>query len=217
MIGPAAQTRVFDSPGRTGTLTLPEIDDVLESLLGPLLVATVGQLVYETPVAVRPHGDVPESPFQTPFVGYNAYVPVYYRRRYPELKKPLGDLRKYRGLELSNGLRVLLVSDPRSAVCAASMDANVGHCAIPEDNPGMAHLCEHVLSKGSRKYPIEIEFYSGMLEALDRFIDTFISPLFTANAVGNEVQAVDSECRNYQKDDGRRTRLSHGRPASLSP
>lgn len=33
---------------------------------------------------------------------------------------------QYRGLELKNGLRVLLISDPKADKSAASMDVNVG-------------------------------------------------------------------------------------------
>lgn len=33
---------------------------------------------------------------------------------------------QYRGLELTNGLRVLLISDPKTDKSAASLDVNVG-------------------------------------------------------------------------------------------
>lgn len=37
---------------------------------------------------------------------------------------------QYRGLELSNGLRMLLISDPHTDKSAASMDVNVGMYCI---------------------------------------------------------------------------------------
>ncbi|KAK0401504.1 hypothetical protein QR680_015826 [Steinernema hermaphroditum] len=76
------------------------------------------------------------------------------RKRYGHIKRP-DDRRKYRGLEFSNGLRVLLVSDRSKTTCAAAVDVHVGSCADPEDVPGMAHLCEHLLLEGSEKYPMD--------------------------------------------------------------
>ncbi|KAK0405859.1 hypothetical protein QR680_018242 [Steinernema hermaphroditum] len=151
-------------------------------------------------------------------------------RRYDEIKRPY-DPRKYRGLELSNGLRVLLVSDPSETTCGASMDVQVGSRADPEDIPGMAHLCEHLLFQGSEKYPMDnglmnlvkrsggdlnghtedywtnfhLEVHPKHLkEALDRLIHIFISPLFAEHIISSEIESVDSEFRNYEKNDVRR-------------
>ncbi|KAK0417277.1 hypothetical protein QR680_012920 [Steinernema hermaphroditum] len=55
---------------------------------------------------------------------------------------------------------LLLMTDPSSTGCAASMDMHVANCADPEEIAGMAHFCEHVLFHGSRKYPAENEIYS---------------------------------------------------------
>ncbi|KAK0406684.1 hypothetical protein QR680_018733 [Steinernema hermaphroditum] len=156
-------------------------------------------------------------------------------KRYPDIEKISTDNRQYRGLELPNGLKVLLISDPSKSSCAASMDVHVGSCADPENIPGMAHLCEHMLYQGSAKYPAENDQssfvqrcggYRGAFtqnewtyyffeiprisfqEALDRFVHLFISPLFTESSIEGEVEAVDSEFRNGQKrDDIRMARL----------
>jgi insulysin len=47
-------------------------------------------------------------------------------RRYDNITKSAEDKRTYRGLELINGLRVLLVSDAETDKSAAAMDVNVG-------------------------------------------------------------------------------------------
>ncbi|VDN41544.1 unnamed protein product [Gongylonema pulchrum] len=65
---------------------------------------------------------------------------------------------QYRGLELANGLRVLLVSDPETDKSAASLDVNVGHLMDPWELPGLAHFCEHMLFMGTDKYPSENEY-----------------------------------------------------------
>ncbi|KAK0416140.1 hypothetical protein QR680_012312 [Steinernema hermaphroditum] len=148
-------------------------------------------------------------------------------KRFVDIKKNSKDPCEYRGLELRNGLRVLLVTNPSSTGCAASMDVHVGNCADPEEIAGMAHLCEHVLLRGSRKYPTKNEIYNfGVYRngstnyewtnyrlgaspacfkaSLDRFAHMFISPLFDGDSIEHEVEAVDSEFRNYQKKDSRR-------------
>jgi len=47
-------------------------------------------------------------------------------RRYDNITKSAEDKQNYRGLELTNGLRVLLVSDAETDKSAAAMDVNVG-------------------------------------------------------------------------------------------
>jgi hypothetical protein len=48
------------------------------------------------------------------------------KARHENIIKSAEDKRLYRGLELHNGMRVLLVSDPTTDKSAASMDVNVG-------------------------------------------------------------------------------------------
>lgn len=48
-------------------------------------------------------------------------------RRVDNIVKSDGDSRSYRGLELSNHLKVLLVSDPTTDKSAAAMDINIGN------------------------------------------------------------------------------------------
>ncbi|PIO64197.1 peptidase, M16 family, partial [Teladorsagia circumcincta] len=81
----------------------------------------------------------------------------------------------YRGLELTNGLRVLLVSDPTTDRAAAAMDVNVGSLMDPWEIQGLAHFCEHMLFLGTEKYPLENEFY--------------------------KVQTIESELSKYLNDD----------------
>ncbi|KAL3656843.1 hypothetical protein V7S43_018299 [Phytophthora oleae] len=108
------------------------------------------------------------------------------------------------------------------------MDVRVGFHSDPEELPGLAHFCEHMLFLGTEKYPDENSyslflsarggssnaFTSGrdtnfyfdvgaahLHEALDRFAQFFIAPLFTASATEREMNAVDSESTNYLQDD----------------
>lgn len=55
------------------------------------------------------------------------------------------DDRSYRLIKLENGLQALLISDPASDKAAASLNVGVGHLSDPDDRPGLAHFCEHLL------------------------------------------------------------------------
>ncbi|KAK6060906.1 peptidase, M16 family [Cooperia oncophora] len=141
-------------------------------------------------------------------------------QRYDDIVKSPSDQREYRGLELTNGLRVLLVSDPTTEISAAAMDVNVGSLMDPWELQGLAHFCEHMLFLGTDKYPKEDEYMSfisengGMYnattdndhttfffnikpeklkEALDRFVQFFLAPKFTPSMTEREVWTIESE------------------------
>ncbi|CRK98493.1 CLUMA_CG011850, isoform A, partial [Clunio marinus] len=140
--------------------------------------------------------------------------------RYDDIVKSQEDKRLYRGLKLSNGMKVLLVSDATTDKSAACLCVEVGHMSDPTEIPGIAHFCEHMLFLGTKKYPDE-NGYSSFLsknggtsnaatypdvtkyyfdvvpekldEALDRFSQFFLAPLFTESATLREINAVNSE------------------------
>lgn len=72
------------------------------------------------------------------------------------IKKRSGDLRDYRAITLSNGIRTLLISDPSTTRSAAAIDVHVGSMMDPVDIPGLAHFCEHMSFLGTEKYPGEV-------------------------------------------------------------
>lgn len=154
---------------------------------------------------------------------------------YNDIKKSQIDKRDYRGLLLSNHMRVLLISDPTTDKSSASMDINVGFMCDPKNIPGLAHFCEHMLFLGTEKYPLENEYNKFLSQnggssnaytqaehtnyyfdiapeelhgALDRFAQFFLSPLFTDSATEREVNAVNSENdKNIQNDNWRLLQL----------
>ncbi|KAJ8317306.1 hypothetical protein KUTeg_005210 [Tegillarca granosa] len=133
-------------------------------------------------------------------------------RDHREIVKSPEDKRRYRGLELNNGLKILLVS----------------HMMDPRDIQGLAHFCEHMLFLGTEKYQEENAYSKFLNEhggssnaytssehtnfffdvapehldgALDRFAQFFLCPLFTESASDREVNAVNSENdKNLQSD-----------------
>ena len=149
-------------------------------------------------------------------------------------KRP-GDEREVRALVLDNGLEVLLVSDPKMQKSAAALDVAVGSMEDPRNGLGQAHFLEHLLFLGTKKYP-DVEEYSEYLAAnggsgnaytadentnyqlevnhdalqgaLDRFAQFFIEPLFDAEFVERERNAVNSEHqKNVQSDGWRRNQV----------
>ena len=64
---------------------------------------------------------------------------------------PFSSVRTYRNIELSNGLKVLLVQDKRAlqSTAAISIDG-AGQFSEPKEIPGLAHLMEHIVLSSSR-------------------------------------------------------------------
>lgn len=137
----------------------------------------------------------------------------------PSLKE-----RKEMKVRLENGLEVLIISDPGANTSAAALAVEAGYFDDPEEYPGMAHFCEHMLFMGSKKYPDENGFWKKITnanglanaytkedrtvymfssnhdsfkEVLDIYAQFFIDPLFKENAVKRELLAVNQE---YEKN-----------------
>ncbi|MDG3088709.1 insulinase family protein [Vibrio hannami] len=146
------------------------------------------------------------------------------------------DTNQYRYLTLSNGLRTLLIQDSAATKSAAALAVRVGHFDDPSDRQGLAHYLEHMLFLGTEKYPKTGEFQAfisqhggtnnawtgtentcfffditpkAFEQALDRFSQFFVAPLFNSEALDKERQAVDSEYRLKLNDDMRRLYQVH--------
>lgn len=52
------------------------------------------------------------------------------KKRHENIIKSSEDKRDYRGLELSNGMKVILVSDPSTDKSAAALSVNIGTSII---------------------------------------------------------------------------------------
>ncbi|XP_070539954.1 insulin-degrading enzyme-like [Ptychodera flava] len=145
-----------------------------------------------------------------------------------DIVKSEEDKREYRGLLLKNNMKVVLISDSTTDKSSAAMDVHVGCLSDPDNIPGLAHFCEHMLFLGTEKYPSENEYTQFLSEhggfsnaftgaedtnyyfdvshehlkgALDRFAQFFLCPLFNEDAKGREVNAVESENHKNLKSD----------------
>lgn len=144
--------------------------------------------------------------------------------------------RKTLKLRLANGLKVYLISDKKADKSAASLGVLAGSWDDPVQYPGMAHFCEHMLFKGSKKYPEESGYFKFIFdnsgtpnaftapdrtvymfsinhqafeEALDRLSHFFKDPLFDTSHIAKELFAVDQEhSKNIENDPRRKYMIS---------
>lgn len=135
------------------------------------------------------------------------------------IKSPV-DKRQYAYMELENGMRFVLVSDPEATQSAAALAVEAGSFQEPLNQQGLAHYLEHMLFLGTDKYPDPDEYgkfvaqYGGSSnaytasdhtnyvvtvdnvafdEALARFSDFFKSPTLDPQYSDKERHAVHSE------------------------
>ncbi len=155
-----------------------------------------------------------------------------------DVVKSPNDRRQYRYLTLDNEMRVLLVSDPDADKAAASLVVFRGSYDDPPEYPGLAHFLEHMLFIATEKYP-DVDGYQEFISkhggssnaytagnhtnfffdiqpeqfqaAMDRFSQFFISPLFDAEYVDREKNAVQSEYQLQLKADEWRGQAALGR------
>ncbi|KAE9621676.1 putative insulysin [Lupinus albus] len=146
-----------------------------------------------------------------------------------EIVKARTDKRYYKSIILPNSLQLLLIIDPDTDKCAASMNVGVGSFSDPSGLEGLAHFLEHMLFYKSEKYPVEDSYSKyitehggstnaftaseqtnyyfdvnkdGFEEALDRFAQFFTKPLMPPDATMREIKAVDSENQKNLLSDG---------------
>ncbi len=154
----------------------------------------------------------------------------------PPLERAAGDQHEVRHLVLDNGLKVVLLSDPKLNVSSAALAVGVGSLADPPQRQGLAHFLEHMLFLGTEKYPDVTDFdaylqrnsgrnnaytaddrtnyhleirHAAFEGALDRFSQFFIAPRFDARFTEREMNAVASEHqKNLENDLWRENQLA---------
>jgi len=74
------------------------------------------------------------------------------------IKLAINDKRNIKGIILKNGIKVILVSDPKINKSACCVGVKAGH--YDDEFSGCAHFLEHLLFMGSEKYPDSRDFSS---------------------------------------------------------
>lgn len=136
--------------------------------------------------------------------------------------------RKTSKIRLSNNLEAWIISDPLAEQSAGALSVNIGSWQDPIEYPGTAHFLEHMLFLGTKKYPVEDEFMSFIsqgggqtnaytftdrtvyafsichekfVQAVDRFAQFFIDPLFNPSGLQREIHAINQENdKNLEND-----------------
>lgn len=147
---------------------------------------------------------------------------------YMKLQQPAkGDPRLYQLAALPNGIQALVIQQPGVQLATIATAVAVGQYSDPAEFLGLAHLTEHAVFLGTKKYPEETGFdeflsrhggqtnaytatdatvYYAQLapdafeEGLDRLSDFFHAPLMNISSVWDEVRAVVSEHSNNRHD-----------------
>lgn len=138
------------------------------------------------------------------------------------------DHRKYCHLVLPNGMRIFLIENNRSQTASAHLNVEAGSLDEPDSFPGLAHFLEHMVFKGSKKYPDVHEYqtfiqthggiYNGCTKeenteftfsighehfesTLDRLSEFFTNPILDESASSAEIQIVHEEFeRDFSQD-----------------
>uniref|UniRef100_A0A915JJL1 Uncharacterized protein n=1 Tax=Romanomermis culicivorax TaxID=13658 RepID=A0A915JJL1_ROMCU len=149
------------------------------ALLPPFLFTLLPYLVY----GQNPYGSIIESETVKSDLIAEIFNNV--------TKSPSDQDRSYRGLILSNGLRIMLISEPKTNFSAAAM-------AYPDKSIFWNFIdkfggTKNAMTSEDRTTYIFSIASSHFEEALDMWAQFFISPLFKESEVFKEVEAVNSE------------------------
>ncbi|TGZ51846.1 Insulin-degrading enzyme [Temnothorax longispinosus] len=146
--------------------------------------------------------------------------------RFNDIKRADNDHKLYKDLVLSNKMKILLISDSKTGISFAAMNVNIeikyvtGYNCDTWPLLGLAHLCEHMLSMGTKKFSAQDDYDMYVSQsngqqnamtslnstnyyftvtpdklngALDRFAQFFIAPLFDEDLIETAIHNIDSE------------------------
>ena len=135
---------------------------------------------------------------------------------------------KYSQIKLDNGINVIIQQDPLTTMADVVFVVNAGS-ALDGKHQGLAHLLEHMMFQGSKKYPSVSGFKSfidqaggstnaftepeytlynmsmnanSLKEGLDRFASTVADPMFDEKGIQKEKKSVHEEYLLSKNQDG---------------
>jgi insulysin len=78
--------------------------------------------------------------------------------KYFDIDLPINDKRDIRGLTLTNGIKLVLISDKDIKISSCSIGIKAGY--LEDEFEGTAHFLEHLLFMGSTKFPEQNTYHS---------------------------------------------------------
>ncbi|MDG6881283.1 Protease 3 precursor [Phocoenobacter uteri] len=145
------------------------------------------------------------------------------------IKKSPADTATYQGIQLDNGMTVLLISDPKANKSLMSAVLPIGSMEDPQSQQGLAHYLEHMVFMGSKKFPetngldhflskngglnnastakYRTAYYlevnnNAFDEAVARLSDILSEPLLLEQNAKKELNAVNAEMVRAKSSDG---------------
>lgn len=145
------------------------------------------------------------------------------------INKSPADKAIYQGIQLDNGMTVLLISDPKANKSLMSAALPFGSMDDPKSQQGLAHYLEHMILMGSKKYPEtngldkflnknggrnnastasnRTAFYlevnnNAFDEAVARLADILAEPTLVEENAKKELNAVNAEMVRAKSNDG---------------
>ncbi|MBR0573649.1 MULTISPECIES: pitrilysin [Pasteurellaceae] len=145
------------------------------------------------------------------------------------IKKSPADNATYQGIQLDNGMTVLLISDPKANKSLMSAALPIGSMEDPVSQQGLAHYLEHMALMGSKKFPetngldhflsknggrnnastskSRTAYYlevnnNAFNEAVTRLADALAEPLLSEVNAKKELNAVNAEMVRAKSSDG---------------
>ncbi|OAD60877.1 Insulin-degrading enzyme [Eufriesea mexicana] len=118
-------------------------------------------------------------------------------KRYENIIKSPNDKREYRGLLLSNKMKVLLISDPTTDKRTEKYPEKNDYNKYLSQNGGTYNASTH-MDHTLYYFDVHAEKLRG---ALDRFAQFFIAPLFTESLTELELNAIHLECEKNLAND----------------
>ncbi len=140
---------------------------------------------------------------------------------------PVPDKRIYEPVTMKNGLRILLISDPKASMAGVALAVEAGSDQDPDKLPGLAHLLEHMLFLGWSQHPHASHFgrfvdsHGGTMNgftgaestnfffqveanelkpALKKFAGLVASPNFDRQVLARQIAVVDAEYALHRRD-----------------
>ncbi|MEW9808961.1 MAG: pitrilysin [Candidatus Symbiodolus clandestinus] len=162
------------------------------------------------------------------FFGIGYWGPIYateqrWRPLVENLQQHPHDQRAYQAIQLNNGMKVLLVSDPQAPRSMTAVGLPVGSLQDPDAYLGLVHYLEHMLFLGSENYPegIEVQGHSAgtsgnstiftaaaqhpwLAITLERLADALAYPNFDPHLAEKERHSVHQEALGHRTEDYRR-------------
>jgi len=114
---------------------------------------------------VSPESNLVATETESPYLRYNPTVTMCCHQSHFSLAHT--EKCSYRSIELDNGTKVLLGSNPSATIMVASVDVSTGNYSDPQEYPVIAHLYEHMLSPSNATLPEKDEHETFLASAGD--------------------------------------------------